>query len=106
MCHWDVDPTAVQTVQSPLIEDGAILSVSKSPTSPKSVTSDNFASEEVDVQAPEPGIDRVYCLTEQISHHPPVSGFYYYCPNKGIVARGMDHIAAKFTGTCTSLFCL
>lgn len=41
----------------------------------------------------------VYCITEQISHHPPVSAYYYCCPEKGIVARGVDHFGAKFTGT-------
>ncbi|CAG8452975.1 8870_t:CDS:2 [Ambispora gerdemannii] len=45
---------------------------------------------------------RVTCLNEQISHHPPVSAFHYHCPEKGVIARGIDHIAAKFTGTCKS----
>lgn len=38
-------------------------------------------------------------LTEQTSHHPPVSAFFVDCPAKGITARGFDQIAAKFTGT-------
>jgi hypothetical protein len=38
-------------------------------------------------------------LTEQTSHHPPVSAFWIDCPEKAIFARGYDHIAAKFTGT-------
>jgi len=38
-------------------------------------------------------------LTEQTSHHPPVSAFYVDCPEKGISARGFDQISAKFTGT-------
>jgi hypothetical protein len=38
-------------------------------------------------------------LTEQTSHHPPVSAFYVDCPEKGITARGFDQISAKFTGT-------
>jgi hypothetical protein len=38
-------------------------------------------------------------LTEQTSHHPPVSAFYIDCPEKGINARGFDQISAKFTGT-------
>ncbi|KAL6709440.1 hypothetical protein ACN47E_001375 [Coniothyrium glycines] len=38
-------------------------------------------------------------LTEQTSHHPPVSAFYVDCPEKGIVARGYDQLSAKFTGT-------
>lgn len=42
---------------------------------------------------------RVSFLTEQTSHHPPVSAFYIDCPEKGISARGFDQLAAKFTGT-------
>jgi oxysterol-binding protein-related protein 9/10/11 len=38
-------------------------------------------------------------LTEQTSHHPPVSAFYVDCPEKGISARGFDQLSAKFTGT-------
>ncbi|KAJ4412702.1 hypothetical protein N0V91_000464 [Didymella pomorum] len=38
-------------------------------------------------------------LTEQTSHHPPVSAFYIDCPEKGISARGYDQLSAKFTGT-------
>lgn len=42
---------------------------------------------------------RVSYLTEQTSHHPPVSAFHIACPEKGISARGFDQISAKFTGT-------
>lgn len=42
---------------------------------------------------------RVSYLTEQTSHHPPVSAFYVDCPKKGVTARGFDQISAKFTGT-------
>ena len=42
---------------------------------------------------------RVYYLTEQTSHHPPVSAFFYDCPQKGVTARGYDQLSAKFTGT-------
>jgi hypothetical protein len=42
---------------------------------------------------------RVSYLTEQTSHHPPVSAFYVECPAKGISAKGFDQLSAKFTGT-------
>lgn len=38
-------------------------------------------------------------LTEQTSHHPPVSAFYIDCAERGVSARGFDQISAKFTGT-------
>lgn len=42
---------------------------------------------------------KVCYLTEQTSHHPPVSAFYIDCPQRGVSARGFDQISAKFTGT-------
>lgn len=41
---------------------------------------------------------RVSYLTEQTSHHPPVSAYYIDCPEKGLHAQGYDQITAKFTG--------
>ncbi|WWD21789.1 hypothetical protein CI109_106277 [Kwoniella shandongensis] len=40
----------------------------------------------------------VVFLCEQVSHHPPVSAAYYYCPEKGIEGFGMDQITAKVSG--------
>lgn len=42
---------------------------------------------------------RISYLTEQTSHHPPVSAFHVSCLEKGVSARGFDQITAKFTGT-------
>lgn len=42
---------------------------------------------------------KVSYLTEQTSHHPPVSAFWVDCPEKGITAKGYDQLSAKFTGT-------
>lgn len=42
---------------------------------------------------------KVSYLTEQTSHHPPVSAWYVDCPEKGVSARGYDQLSAKFTGT-------
>lgn len=42
---------------------------------------------------------KVSYLTEQTSHHPPVSAYYVDCPDKGISAQGFDQLSAKFTGT-------
>ncbi|KAI9820835.1 MAG: hypothetical protein M1832_003468 [Thelocarpon impressellum] len=38
-------------------------------------------------------------ITEQTSHHPPVSAFYVACPEKSITACGFDQLSARFTGT-------
>ncbi|KAE8148811.1 hypothetical protein BDV25DRAFT_11207 [Aspergillus avenaceus] len=45
-----------------------------------------------------PGVAKVCYLTEQTSHHPPVSAFFIDCPDQGVSARGFDQISAKFTG--------
>ncbi|KAF2760772.1 hypothetical protein EJ05DRAFT_461345 [Pseudovirgaria hyperparasitica] len=42
---------------------------------------------------------KVSFLTEQTSHHPPVSAWWVDCEEKGIIARGYDQLSAKFTGT-------
>ncbi|KAJ3194177.1 hypothetical protein HK101_003341 [Irineochytrium annulatum] len=42
---------------------------------------------------------KVTGINEQILHHPAISAFYYECEETGVVARGVDHVAAKFTGT-------
>ncbi|EME77782.1 uncharacterized protein MYCFIDRAFT_168398 [Pseudocercospora fijiensis CIRAD86] len=42
---------------------------------------------------------KVNYITEQTSHHPPVSAYVYDCPEKGIEAVGYDQLSAKFTGT-------
>ncbi|KAL2003579.1 hypothetical protein VTN02DRAFT_3245 [Thermoascus thermophilus] len=42
---------------------------------------------------------KISYLTEQTSHHPPVSAYYVDCPDRGVSARGYDQISAKFTGT-------
>ncbi|KAI5361168.1 Putative oxysterol-binding protein [Septoria linicola] len=42
---------------------------------------------------------KVNYITEQTSHHPPISAFVYDCPEKGVQATGYDQLSAKFTGT-------
>lgn len=74
-CNWEVDDTA-----PPILGTGKKQSATNNTnTSNKPV--------------------RVSYITEQTSHHPPVSAFYVDCPVKGITARGFDQLSAKFTGT-------
>ena len=42
---------------------------------------------------------RAVYLTEQISHHPPISAYYAVCPSRGVVVTGIDQISAKVSGT-------
>lgn len=42
---------------------------------------------------------RVVYVTEQVSHHPPVSAYYASCPLRGVEMAGIDQISAKVSGT-------
>ncbi|KAI0360459.1 hypothetical protein OH77DRAFT_1418382 [Trametes cingulata] len=42
---------------------------------------------------------RIAYLTEQVSHHPPVSAFYAVCPSRHVELVGIDQISAKVSGT-------
>ncbi|OAX39679.1 hypothetical protein K503DRAFT_738955 [Rhizopogon vinicolor AM-OR11-026] len=42
---------------------------------------------------------RIVYVTEQVSHHPPVSAYYASCPSRGTEMAGIDQISAKVSGT-------
>ncbi|KXN81883.1 Oxysterol-binding protein-like protein 1 [Leucoagaricus sp. SymC.cos] len=42
---------------------------------------------------------RVVYVTEQVSHHPPVSTYYASCPKRNLEMFGIDQISAKVSGT-------
>lgn len=67
------------------------------PVDSTSTTSNGVSSAAADDGSGEKA--KVCYLTEQTSHHPPVSAFYIDCPERGVSARGFDQISAKFTGT-------
>ncbi|PWY66181.1 oxysterol-binding protein-like protein 1 [Aspergillus eucalypticola CBS 122712] len=72
-CTWEVDQTLPEV----------------SPTPNTSSNAKNSSADSV----------KICYLTEQTSHHPPVSAFFIDCPDTGVSARGFDQISAKFTGT-------
>ena len=47
---------------------------------------------------------RVIFVTEQVSHHPPVSAYYVSCPQRHIKLSGIDQISAKVSGTTVKVF--
>ncbi|KAI1798004.1 hypothetical protein LXA43DRAFT_1056258 [Ganoderma leucocontextum] len=51
-----------------------------------------------DGPADQPRIRVVY-LTEQVSHHPPVSAYHAVCPSRHLELSGIDQISAKVSGT-------
>ncbi|KAF9815795.1 hypothetical protein IEO21_04379 [Rhodonia placenta] len=42
---------------------------------------------------------RIAFLTEQVSHHPPVSAYYAKCASRHVELAGIDQISAKVSGT-------
>ncbi|GAO18394.1 hypothetical protein UVI_02010050 [Ustilaginoidea virens] len=107
-CNWETEDNAprIETAElnfSASGSDKASLRSFKVP--PKSDKSDKSESN-VSLSVPKHGTStpdskriRVSYLTEQTSHHPPVSAFHIACPDRGLTARGFDQITAKFTGT-------
>jgi oxysterol-binding protein-related protein 9/10/11 len=83
-CHWDIRDDAPPVLKSSATAAQPAADNQDDPTSPLPPS-----SEEV----------RVSYLTEQTSHHPPVSAFFVDCPARGVSARGFDQLSAKFTGT-------
>ncbi|KAJ1734441.1 hypothetical protein LPJ61_001066 [Coemansia biformis] len=81
-CHWAVDGSADADADADAGSGGR----------------DGTTASSVTEVADGGGKLRVEYITEQVSHHPPVSAFVYRCRERGIEAAGMDHITAKFTG--------
>lgn len=63
--------------------------------------SGSFESPGDSLDADVDGTDRVRVafLTEQISHHPPISAYYATCPERGVALMGIDQISARVSGT-------
>ncbi|KAJ3411698.1 hypothetical protein HDV05_001808 [Chytridiales sp. JEL 0842] len=116
-CHWEIPNASVPT----FVEDQQLLKLDTEPSSIPPPPSDNnnnvpsnVTSKDTDsMRSGKSGLSsktlsntpaststiRINAINEQILHHPPVSAFYYRCPSTGVVARGVDHVTAKFTGT-------
>ncbi|EGD94525.1 oxysterol binding protein [Trichophyton tonsurans CBS 112818] len=73
------------------------ISKTASIASTSAASASNSASASPSTSSPE--TVKISYITEQTSHHPPVSAFWVDCPQRGITARGFDQISAKFTGT-------
>ncbi|KAF2666987.1 hypothetical protein BT63DRAFT_416062 [Microthyrium microscopicum] len=89
-CNWEVEDTLPE-LRNPASAPGssaASISSAKSAPVPAPLTTKTGGKK-----------IKLSYLTEQTSHHPPVSAWYIDCPEKDMSARGYDQIAAKFTGT-------
>ena len=88
-------PTSTSTVESNI--DAQLSNLSLAETDGQTAASSE-QPEADDARAPHV---RVVYLTEQVSHHPPISAFYATCPARGVALAGVDQISAKVTSTAT-----
>ncbi|KAK3179997.1 hypothetical protein K4F52_008651 [Lecanicillium sp. MT-2017a] len=102
-CNWETEDNAPKIQTGNL---GQARGSSKSPASSlKSGSKSDKTASTLSLSVPQHGKSAdekpltISYLTEQTSHHPPVSAFHVTCPERGISARGFDQITAKFTGT-------
>ncbi|KAI1264359.1 oxysterol-binding family protein [Xylariaceae sp. FL1019] len=102
-CNWEAEDNAPRIDTKNIPTNGTASGISSAASSIRSVKVDPRSASSVSVvqtpQNPSGPTVRISYLTEQTSHHPPVSAFYVSCPEKGLHARGYDQISAKFTGT-------
>ncbi|TAQ88159.1 hypothetical protein B7494_g3521 [Chlorociboria aeruginascens] len=100
-CNWEVEDDAPPITASQMLPKSSASSIKslKSSQTP-SLTTISKVEVAPSNQSQKSGKKvRVSYLTEQTSHHPPVSAFFVDCPEKGLTARGFDQLSAKFTGT-------
>ncbi|ORY60962.1 oxysterol-binding family protein [Pseudomassariella vexata] len=102
-CNWEVENNAPVINTKNLGPSGGASGTVSSASSMKSSKGNTTPANSVSVlqtsENPTGPTTRISYLTEQTSHHPPVSAFFISCPETGVHARGYDQISAKFTGT-------
>ena len=101
--HWDVVPLShpEELVERPsLQEESDVTSVKSGATSSVwSESSGKAAPTSSEPSGSAPSRIRIAYVTEQISHHPPVSAYYASCPARHIELKGIDQISARVSGT-------
>ncbi|KAJ6616514.1 hypothetical protein B0H10DRAFT_2037435 [Mycena sp. CBHHK59/15] len=100
--HWDVVPAKSPTSYTPLDTASPNLetaSTRKSPsTAATSLEVPDAEMSRLNLAASDEHV-RVIYITEQVSHHPPVSAYYAACPSRSLELYGIDQISAKVSGT-------
>ncbi|KID78579.1 Oxysterol-binding protein-like protein 1 [Metarhizium brunneum] len=104
-CNWETEDNAPRIETAELngcvsgSEKGSLRSLKVPPKSDKNESTVSLSVPKHGASTPDKKPIRISYLTEQTSHHPPVSAFHITCPERGLTARGFDQISAKFTGT-------
>lgn len=79
-------------------------STSVGPSSPYTEEAEADAASIVGSKSESAGRRKVCFLTEQVSHHPPISSFFCESKDAGVELCGVDQLGAKFTGTSVKVF--
>jgi hypothetical protein len=104
-CNWETEDNAPRIETAELngyisgSDRGSLRSLRAAAKSDKNESTVSLSVPKHGTATPDKKPIRISYLTEQTSHHPPVSAFHVTCPDKGLSARGFDQISAKFTGT-------
>ncbi|KAG6056862.1 hypothetical protein E4U32_005522 [Claviceps aff. humidiphila group G2b] len=107
-CNWETEDNAPRIETADLngatasangSDKGSLRSLRAPPKSDKNESTVSLSVPKHAPSTPDKKPIRISYLTEQTSHHPPVSAFHITCPERGLSARGFDQITAKFTGT-------
>ncbi|KAG6038906.1 hypothetical protein E4U41_003553 [Claviceps citrina] len=105
-CNWETEDNAPRIETADLSgsiasgsDKGSLRSLKVPHKSDKNESTVSLSVPKHGTSTPDKRPIRISYLTEQTSHHPPVSAFHIACPQRGLTARGFDQITAKFTGT-------
>ncbi|KAG5936402.1 hypothetical protein E4U60_002564 [Claviceps pazoutovae] len=107
-CNWETEDNAPRIETADLngaiasangSDKGSLRSLKAPPKTDKNESTVSLSVPKHGTSTPDKKPIRISYLTEQTSHHPPVSAFHITCPERGLSARGFDQITAKFTGT-------
>ncbi|KAG6033987.1 hypothetical protein E4U40_004552 [Claviceps sp. LM458 group G5] len=107
-CNWETEDNAPRIETADLngaipsangSDKGSLRSLKAPPKTDRNESTVSLSVPKHAASTPDKKPIRISYLTEQTSHHPPVSAFHITCPERGLSARGFDQITAKFTGT-------
>lgn len=104
--------SGASTLAAPSSTGGSSKNSLKSPVLSASIPENEAAStlgmEQLSLASTSNGVKggskRICFITEQVSHHPPISSFFVECKETGVQLCGVDQLSAKFTGTSVRVF--
>ncbi|KAF9012890.1 hypothetical protein BDZ89DRAFT_1023836 [Hymenopellis radicata] len=119
--HWDVVPVEYQNppivasssksvsnlnVDTASVKSGkssksafSVISSRKSPSTAATSLGDDALNAQMSNLNLQSNKIRIVYVTEQVSHHPPVSAYFATCPARSLELSGIDQVSAKVAGT-------